>query len=209
MPEFKNIGIIGIGMIGGSLGLDLKKKRIAEKIIGYSRKKETMEKAVKNKIIDMYYENPEELIEKVDFLILATPIGSMEGYIKLIKRVKPDIFFTDVASVKKIICEKVKKVIGENSNFVGSHPISGSEKSGIDYVREGLFENKTVVITPTEKTNKIAKEKTKRIWYTLGSKVFEMSPEEHDKILAFTSHLPHFLVYSLLITGQTHKKISK
>ncbi|HOK57190.1 MAG TPA: prephenate dehydrogenase/arogenate dehydrogenase family protein [bacterium] len=209
MSEFKNIGIIGLGLIGGSLGLDLKKKKIAEKIIGYSRKKETMEKAVQIRAIDMYCKNPEELIEKVDFLILATPIRTIEEYIKLIKKVKPEIFFTDVASVKKIICEKVKKIIGEKTNFVGSHPISGSEKSGIDFIKEGLFENKTAVITITEETNKIAKEKTKKIWKSLGSKVFEMSPEEHDRILGFTSHLPHFLVYSLLATAQKNKNILK
>ncbi|MCM8767910.1 MAG: prephenate dehydrogenase/arogenate dehydrogenase family protein [Candidatus Omnitrophica bacterium] len=209
MFEFKKIGVIGIGVIGGSICIDLKKKKVAEKVIGYSRKKETMEKALKNKIIDYYYEKPEELIKDVDFLILATPINVMSLYFRLIKNINPKIFFTDVASVKKIVCDQVNKIIGEDSNFIGSHPISGSEKSGIDNVKEGLFENKTVVITPTEKTNQIVKEKVKKIWKNLGSNVFEMTPEQHDKIFAFTSHLPHFLVYSLLSVGQKNKEISK
>jgi len=209
MSEFKSIGIIGIGLIGGSLGLDLKKKKIVERVLGFSRRKETMEKAVKNGVIDAYCEKPEELIEKVDFLILSTPVSAMDRYITLIKKVNPQIFFTDVASVKKIVYEKVKKIIGENSNYVGSHPISGSEKSGIDYIKEKLFENKTVVITITEKTNMIAKEKTEKIWLSLGSRIVEMTPEEHDKILGFTSHLPHFLVYSLLSTGQKYGNFSK
>ncbi|MFN4227768.1 MAG: prephenate dehydrogenase [Candidatus Ratteibacteria bacterium] len=209
MFEFKKIGVIGIGLIGGSLCLDIKRKKIAERVIGYSRKIETMEKAVERGIIDLYYKNPEELIEKVDFLILATPISVMNIYFQLIKKVNPKIFFTDVASVKKFVCHEVKKILGENSNFVGSHPISGSEKTGIDNVKEGIFENKTVIITPTEKTNEVAKEKIKRLWENLGSNVFEMSPEQHDKIFAFTSHLPHFLVYSLLSIGYKNKKFSK
>jgi prephenate dehydrogenase len=209
MPEFKSIGIIGIGLIGGSLALDLKKKKIAEKILGYSRKKETMEKAVKNEVIDEYCEKPEELIKEVDFLVLATPVNVMDEYFKLIKKINPQILFTDVASVKKIVHEKVKNIIGENSNYVGSHPISGSEKSGIDYIKEKLFENKTVVITLTEKTNMIAKEKIEKMWQILGSRIIEMNPEEHDKILGFTSHLPHFLVYALLSTGHNYENFSK
>ncbi|MCM8785261.1 MAG: prephenate dehydrogenase/arogenate dehydrogenase family protein [Candidatus Omnitrophica bacterium] len=209
MFEFKKIGVIGIGVIGGSICIDLKKKKIVEKVIGYSRKLETMEKALRNGIIDYYYKKPEDLIKDVDFLILATPINVMNLYFQLIKNINPKIFFTDVASVKKIVCEQVRKIIGENSNFIGSHPISGSEKSGINNIKEGLFENKTVVITPTEKTNEIVKEKVKKLWTNLGSKVFEMTPEQHDKIFAFTSHLPHFLVYSLLSVGHRNRKISK
>jgi prephenate dehydrogenase len=210
MVDFKKIGIIGIGLIGGSIGLEIKRKKIAEEVIGYSRKMETMERAVEKGIIDRYYDNPDEVIKSADFLIIATPVNIIEKYIKIVSEIKPEIFFTDVASVKKIICEKVENIIGKKTNFIGSHPISGSEKSGIEAAKEGLFENKVVIITPTENTNKKVKEKVKIFWEKLGSKVIEMSPEKHDEILGFTSHLPHFLIYVLLYLGfKNNKKIFK
>jgi len=210
MEEFGRIGIIGIGLIGGSIGVEIKKRKIAEEVIGYSRKIETMEKAVEKGIIDRYYNTPENVIKNVDFLIIATPVNVVEKYIKTIKETNPEIFFTDVVSVKEIICKKVENILGRNANFIGSHPIAGSEKSGIESVKEGLFENKVVIVTPTENTNKKVKEKVKIFWEKLGSKVIEMSPEKHDEVLGFTSHLPHFLIYVLLYLGfKNNKKIFK
>ncbi len=207
MENLKTIGIIGLGMIGGSICVDLKRKHIFEKVIGYSRNIQTMKKALKMGIIDQFCENPEEIIRGVDFLILSTPINVIEGYLILINKIRPDIFFTDVASVKEIVCKKVDEIIGKKSNFIGSHPISGSEKKGIDSIKEGLFENKLVVITPTKNTKKNVKEIVKKFWEKLGSRVIEMEPKKHDKILGFTSHLPHFLVYVLLYVGEKNKKI--
>ncbi|MCM8818965.1 MAG: prephenate dehydrogenase [Candidatus Omnitrophica bacterium] len=209
MRDFKKIGIIGIGLIGGSIGLDVKRKKISKKVYGYSRKIETMEKAVKKGIIDQYYKSPEELIKSVDFLIISTPVNVMEDYFKIIRDVKPEIIFTDVASIKKNICDKVRKIIGENANFIGSHPIAGSEKYTVDFASNGLFEGKTVVLTPTENTKMDVREKVKHFWEKLGSRVIYMSPKEHDEILGFTSHLPHFLVYVLLAVGNKNKKCFK
>lgn len=210
MSEFRKIGIIGIGLIGGSIGIEIKKRKVADHVIGYSRKLETMEKAVKRGIIDRYFTNPEEVISEADFLILTTPIGVLKEYFRIIKKVKPDIFFTDVASVKKNVCDSALKILGSKSNFIGSHPIAGSEKSGIDAARESLFENKVIILTPTKWTKRKAKEITKKFWENLGGKVIFMTPENHDKILGFTSHLPHFLVYVLLSLGNKfNSKIMK
>ncbi|MCM8772158.1 MAG: prephenate dehydrogenase/arogenate dehydrogenase family protein [Candidatus Omnitrophica bacterium] len=206
MFEFKKIGLIGLGLIGGSLGLEVKKKKIAEIIFGFSRSLETMEKAIKRGIVDKYFEKPENLIKEVDFLILATPISALEEYFKIIKKIRPEILFTDVSSVKKSVCLKVNRIIGKNANFIGSHPISGSEKSGVDFAREGLFEDKIVVLTPTENTKEEVTEKVRYFWERLGSKIIFMSPEKHDKVFGFTSHLPHFLVYTLLYLGSKNKE---
>lgn len=205
---FKKVGIIGIGLIGGSICIDIKRKGVAERVIGYSRRIETIEKAIKKKIIDEYSEKVEEVIKNVDFLILSTPIGALEEYFKIIKKVNPEVFFTDVSSVKKIVCDRVKKIIGKRAKFVGSHPIAGSEKSGIEFAKEGLFENKVIIITPTKNTERILKERVKDFWERLGGKVIEMSPEKHDRILGFTSHLPHFLIFVLLSLAKKNK-ISK
>ncbi|MCM8804840.1 MAG: prephenate dehydrogenase, partial [Candidatus Omnitrophica bacterium] len=188
MADFKKIGIIGIGLIGGSICIDIKKRNIAEKVIGYSRKMETMKKAIERRIIDEFYEKPEDVINYVDFLILSTPISVLEEYIRLINKVKCDIYFTDVASVKEVVCKKVEEIIGKKANFVGSHPITGSEKSGIDFIKEGLFENKVVVITPTKNTKENIKGKIENFWKKLGSKVIKMSPKKHDEVFGFTSH---------------------
>jgi prephenate dehydrogenase len=210
MPDFEKIGIIGIGLMGGSIGLEIKKRKIAEEVIGYSRKIETMKKAVEKGIIDRFCSMPEEVIKEVNFLIISTPVMTVGKYVNIINRTNPEIFFTDVASVKKIICKEVETLMGKKANFVGSHPITGSEKSGIESVKEGLFENKVVIITPTKNTNPGSKEKVKFFWERLGGKVVEMSPEKHDEILGYTSHLPHFLVYALLYLGfKNNRKILK
>lgn len=206
---FEKIGIIGLGLMGGSVGFEIKKRNIANKTIGYSRTLLTMQKAKEKGIIDEYSENPEEIIKNVDFLILATPIGVLESYLKIIKNLRPDVIFTDVSSVKREICKMVLNIIGNNSNFIGSHPIAGSEKSGIDAVKEGLFENKIVVVTPLKNSKKSVLDIISQFWEKMGSCVIEMSPEEHDKILGLTSHLPHFLIYILLYLTSKNKSLIK
>jgi len=200
MTKFHNIGILGLGLIGGSVALDCKRKKLAKNVIGFSRRISTLKKAKKNKFIDAYFLDFKKGIKEIDFLVIATPINIIENYFKIIKEINPNMLITDVASIKEKIVEKAEKILGKNSNFVGSHPIAGSEKAGIEFSQEGLFEGKTVVVTPTNFTNKNSLNKIACFWESLGGKVFYLSPKEHDYILGLTSHLPHFIVFSLLKT---------
>lgn len=198
MAKFGKIGITGLGLIGGSLALEIKKRKLAEKVIGFSRRHSTLEKAKSQGLIDYYYTNFEDGIRETDFLIIATPVDVIRDYLLKIKKNNPSILVTDVASVKSEVVKDAIKILGRNSNFVGSHPIAGSEKGGIESVRENLFENKFVIITPCRYTKKENVEKIKEFWIDIGSIPVILSPEEHDRLLALTSHIPHLIVFLLL-----------
>lgn len=208
MEKFDRIGIVGLGLIGGSIGIEVKKRNISRYVYGFSRKISTMKKARSKGIIDRYFLSFEKMISSVDFLIISTPIKVIENYFLKVKKVNSSLLITDVASVKETIVKKAEEILGKNSKFIGSHPIAGSEKSGIDAVEEGLFEDKPVVITPTKNSDKNCIKKVEFFWKSLGANVYFLKPDVHDKILGFTSHLPHFLVFSLIETfiSQKNKK---
>lgn len=196
--KFQKIGITGMGLIGGSLALEIKKRKLAERVIGFSRRQSTLEIAKTRGLIDMYCTNFEEGIKDIDLLVIATPVGVIKDYFLKIKKNNPSLLVTDVASVKEPIVRDAIRILGKDSNFVGSHPISGSDKSGIDAVSENLFERKFVIITPCKYTKKENISKITNLWTSLGATAIILSPEEHDRLLALTSHLPHFIVYLLL-----------
>jgi len=198
MARFKNVGVVGLGLIGGSIALEIKKRGISEKVTGFSRRIETLEKAKKVGWIDAYFQNFEDGLKDLDFLILATPIDTIKEYFLKINRQKSSVVFTDVASVKEKIVNEAMAILGENSNFVPSHPLAGSEKSGIDAVKENLFEKKYVIITPYKNIKENHIRLVNDFWESLGGKTFFLSPAEHDRLIGLTSHLPHLIVYSLI-----------
>ena len=200
MEEFGNIGVVGLGLIGGSLCIDIKKRKIANKVIGFSRRISTLKKAKSAGIIDEFYSDFNQGIKNLDFIIISTPINVIKDYFLLIKKTKPEILITDVASIKEKVVKDAERILGKKNNFIGSHPITGSEKSGIEWCQEGLFDGKVVVVTPSKFSNEKALRKVKKFWKLLGSKVILLSPKKHDYILGLTSHLPHFIVFSLLKT---------
>jgi len=197
-PKFNSIGIVGLGLLGGSLAIDVRKKHLTNCIVGFSRRISTLRKAKRNGLIDKYCRNFEEGIKEVDFLVITTPISVIREYFYLIRDNNPKVLVTDVASVKEKVVRDAEKILGRESNFISSHPIAGSEKRGLDASQEGLFENKTVVLTPSEFTRKDSLQKVREFWNCLGGKVVCCSPAEHDYMLALTSHLPHFVIFSLV-----------
>lgn len=206
MEKFKNIGIVGLGLLGGSLAFEIKKRNISQRITGFSRRKETLEKAISEKLIDEYFLNFDEGIKDIDFLILATPIKIVSEYFLKIGKQKTSFLITDVASVKKKIVEDATRFLGKDNNFVPSHPMAGSEKSGIEAKKEDLFEGKNVIITPTKDTKKENLLKVNSFWESLGAKTILLSPAEHDYFIGLTSHLPHILVYALLSLFEKNDK---
>jgi len=198
MGKFRNIGIAGLGLIGGSLALEIKKRGIALSVTGFSRRVSTLEKAKTQGLIDEYFANFEEGLQNLDFLIMATPINVMREYFSRIKKNRPELLVTDVASVKEKIVNDASEILGKDANFVGSHPMTGSDRSGIDAVKESLFEKKVVIITPCEYTRKENVASVKDFWESLGSIPVFLSPAHHDRVVALTSHVPHLVVYTLI-----------
>jgi len=196
---FKRVTIVGVGLMGGSLGMVIKKHRLAKEVTGLSHRQSALAQAIKNKAIDVACLDVKKAISSADLVILAAPVDSI---IKLFSTINPYLkrgcIVTDIGSAKAEIVEKGEKILSAPAFFVGSHPLAGSEKKGIAYANVDLFEGSTCIMTPTKTTNQVAKQKVKHFWTKLGLEVKLLSPTEHDEILAYVSHLPHLLAYGLM-----------
>lgn len=200
---FRRVTIIGVGLIGGSLGLRIRQKKVAEKVVGVVRRKASIQKVLDAKAVDEVTTDLAEGIGRSEMVVIATPVGSMAEQIKsLVPLVKPATVITDVGSVKSSIISAVEKILPKGIFFVGSHPLAGSEKSGIEHAHAELFDKTLCVLTTTPKTNPRAFRKVRDLWEGLGIEVRVLSPSEHDLILARTSHIPHLAALALVTSLQ-------
>lgn len=195
MKLFNKVAIIGVGLIGGSIALGLKKKKLSYEVIGISRHKKTLLLAKKRGAIDRGSQQI-NIIKDADLVILATPINTMIKLVPLIlKVIKPECVVSDVGSTKQEIVSKLDKVF---PHYVGSHPLAGSEKRGIIHSCPDIFKGSLCILTPTKNTSYDALVKIKRLWSELGANVVFLPADTHDKILSFISHLPHIVAFSLI-----------
>ncbi len=206
MNDFKKIGIVGLGLIGGSIARTIKKKNSQIIVYGISRRKSTLIKGKKENIIDEYFLNFNKIVENSEFLVLCTPIGKIEYYFKKIKQTGKNIYLTDVASIKKEIVKKGEKILGPSFPYIGSHPMAGSEETGLLNSSDNLFEGKNVIITPTKSSDKDVVKKIENFWKFLGANTVFLTPSQHDRFVSFTSHLPHFIIFQLLKTLSQEKE---
>lgn len=198
---FNKVSITGVGLIGASFALALREKGLCKNITGYGRKEENLKRARERGIIDDYSLDPGEASADSDLIILSTPVGVFRDIIDKIKEVlKKGSLITDVGSVKGRLVYEIERSIPEGSFYIGSHPIAGSDRSGIDEARADLFKNAICIITPTENSDAVALRKIALLWESLGSKVRFMDPYKHDEIYAAVSHLPHVIAYTLVNT---------
>lgn len=198
--RFKSVSIIGVGLIGGSLALALKDKKIVNHIIGYGRDEQRLQEASKKGIIDDFTLSL-KVAASSELLVLSTPLGIFEKVvIEMSPFLQSDSIVMDVGSVKKYVIDTIENILPDNVHFVATHPIAGSDKTGYEYARLDLFKGARVIITPTKNTNQKALNKVIKIWETIGSFVEYMSPEEHDKVYALMSHLPHLISFCLVNT---------
>ena len=201
----KNILIVGLGLMGASLGQALLKRRQYEsdfKVLGYARKQQTVDIALQNKIVDEGASDIEQMVKQADVIVLCVPMLSIESTLENIKPfLKEGVILTDVGSVKDEVIRASKKVFGQMPRFfVPGHPIAGAEKSGVLAANSELYDCHQVILTPDIYTQKEAFKVVESIWQFVGAHVVEMSVEHHDQVLAATSHLPHLLAFSLVNT---------
>lgn len=195
MKMFKKTVIIGTGLIGGSLGLALKKKHLTGRVVGLSRRLKNARLAKKIGAIDQVGVSL-EAVRDADLVILAVPIEAILNIAKKIaKKLKKDCIVMDVGSTKEKIVSKLSAII---PNFLGCHPLAGSEKRGAANILEKIFEGSLCILTPDRKTKKDTLRKIKLLWAKLGAQTIILSPKKHDQVLAFTSHLPHAIAFSLI-----------
>ena len=194
----KRVGVVGLGLIGGSVASGLKKRNLVEHIIAYDQDTASLAFALEKGVIDSAASSVLEAVKDVDIVIVAVPVLGVEG---ILEQIPINKIITDVGSVKVPMIEASKSTFGKvPEKLVPGHPIAGSEKQGFKSANPDLFERHTVILTPLKSTDKNATESIRKLWESLGSQVIEMSAARHDNILAQTSHLPHLLAYALLET---------
>lgn len=196
----KHLAIIGVGLIGGSLALALKKAGLVEQVTGYSRSQAARDEALALGIIDKTAESLAEAVADADMVFVAVPMGAMQAvFEQLAPHLKPQTIVTDGGSAKQQVIDAARQALGNKFDyFVPGHPIAGTEKSGPSAAFAELYQQHRVVLTPVAETNKSALEKVRQMWQQAGADVFEMEVEHHDVVLAATSHLPHVLAFNLV-----------
>ena len=202
---FDQISIIGCGLIGSSIFKGLKKVGSIKKIITYDNDKSVNEIIKKDKLSDEIFKSAGDAVKNSDLIIIATPISSFENVLNSIKdNLKTGSILTDTCSVKTGVSKIFKKMNLKNSVCIPGHPVAGIENSGPKAGFADLFKNKWTILTPSKSTDENTIQKVSNFWESLGSKVKIMSDEDHDKILTFTSHLPHVVAYNIVKTSMSH-----
>ena len=195
---FRKVTIVGVGLMGGSLGLAIKKAKLAREVVGFSQRASSLQTAEKMQAIDQGFQDLKKAVANADLVVLCTPVSIISGMIKTLgPALKRNCIVTDVGSAKVPIVRDSQDLPGHVA-FVGSHPLAGSEKAGVQYASADLYNDSLCVMTPTDKTSRAAVTKVKRLWTHIGCKVKFMPAEEHDRIMAYISHLPHVLAYVLM-----------
>lgn len=198
---FNKVSIIGVGLIGASFALALKEKGLCKTICGYGRTEENLRHAKERGIVDDYSLDLKNVCEDSDLILLATPVGVFKDIAQDIKDyLKKGALVTDVGSVKGRLVYDLEFLMPNGVYYIGSHPIAGSDKSGIDDARADLFENARCLITATDSSDESAKEKIVSIWEAVGASTELMDPFKHDEIYATVSHFPHVIAYAIVNT---------
>jgi len=195
MKPFKKVAIIGTGLIGGSLALDLRKFGLAKEVVGVSRHAKNLAWAKRIRAIDRGSLDL-NIAKDADLLIFATPVNSiMDLAPKLVKIVNKECIVTDVGSTKELVVKSLERLFPK---YIGSHPLAGSEKRGVRYAHKDLFKDSLCILTPTRKSDRRALKLVDGIWKKAGAKTAFLTPQLHDEILAAVSHLPHIAAFSLI-----------
>jgi len=193
MAMFTQMTILGPGLLGASLAMAAKERGLVKRVTAWSRSPATRAKCAQTDWCDAVFDEPRGAVAGSDLVVLCTPV---ETIVPLLEQVaaslEPGVLVTDVGSTKSLIVRQVQGLDGSFS-FVGSHPMAGSERTGMDHAHAGLFKDAACFVTPIDSTPADSTKKTAAFWQALGMVVTPLSPERHDEIVAHISHLPHLL----------------
>ena len=200
MPvRWNKITIVGVGLLGGSLGLAVRRGRLAREVAGFVRRAASLKDCEKAGAVDYATTDLLASVSGADLVILCTPLAQMRLLVKqMLPALKRGAIVTDVGSVKTSVVRDVCGLIRKaGAHFVGSHPMAGAEKTGVCAARADLFDDAVCVVTGTNGTNATAMRSVEAFWKSIGCRVLKLSPELHDKLVSRTSHLPHVLAATL------------
>lgn len=199
MKDLRQITVIGLGLLGGSITTRILRSLPGVKVVGYTHRPATRRQAKRLAVATEIADDMSESISEADLVILATPVCTFEELFSEIADALPSgSIVTDVGSTKVLPHRWAAKSLPETVHYVGSHPVAGSEQRGIEFARDDLFEQTTCILTTTKKTNRQAVQTLKRFWSDMGCSVKLMTPADHDRIFANISHLPHIVAAALI-----------
>ncbi|HVU67840.1 MAG TPA: prephenate dehydrogenase/arogenate dehydrogenase family protein [Ktedonobacteraceae bacterium] len=202
---FHRVAIVGLGLIGGSLGLALRQANMAEQITGYDLGRGVCEQARKVGAIDQVHTALADVVRGAELIVLATPVGAMRALLQQMATLaSPGAVITDVASTKSQVISWAEEILPANLAFVGGHPMAGKEVSGVEAADPALFRNRIYCLTPTAKTPPAALHKVLALVECIGARVRFLEPAEHDGQVALVSHLPFLASTALMSTASEH-----
>lgn len=196
----RRLAILGVGLMGGSLALALKRTGLVETVIGAGRGRNNLEQALKAGVIDVIASTPAEAVQGADMIVLAVPVGAMPGLMdQIAAEVAVRAVLTDVGSTKQDVVAAARTLLpGQLDRFVPGHPIAGAETSGVKAAHADLYRGKDVILTPLPENDVQAVARVREMWQGCGAHVESMSAELHDRVFAAVSHLPHLAAFALM-----------
>ena len=209
-PHFGRVALIGLGLIGGSLGHAMKRRGLAGHIAGHARSAATRARALELGFIDSAHETAAASAKDADLVVICTPVGALPAVAAEIEpALKKGAIVTDVGSVKVAVVRDVGPHIPDGIHFIPGHPIAGTEESGPDAGFAELFDGRWCILTPVPGTDAGALEKLSAFWTACGSNVDIMEPRHHDLVLAIVSHLPHIIAYNIVGTASDLETVTQ
>jgi len=208
--RWKKITLVGVGLLGGSLGMALRKRRLAGSVVGFVRRVASVTECEALGAVHLATRNLRQAVEGADLIVLCTPLAQMHSLVeRMLPWLKPGAIVTDVGSVKGSVVRDLETLVASaEAHFVGSHPMAGAEKMGVTAARADLFVGAVCVVTPTRKSNPAAVRQVEQLWRSVGSCLLRLTPEAHDEFVSRSSHLPHVVAAQLarLILSPGHPK---
>jgi prephenate dehydrogenase len=200
MARFERLAVVGVGLIGGSAALALRRAGAVRHVVGVGRGRANLERALSLGVLDEICLEPAEGVRDADAVLVATPVGQFPAlFAAIAPALAPGAFVTDGGSTKQDVVAAARAGLGAAlPRFVPAHPIAGAEASGVEAARADLFEGRNVVLTPLAETDAACADRAEALWSACGARVSRMAPAEHDAVFAAVSHLPHLLAYALV-----------
>jgi prephenate dehydrogenase len=197
--RWKQVTLIGVGLLGGSLGLALRNRRLAGSVVGFVRRPASVDECERIGAVNLATLDLQRAVAGAELIVLCTPLAQMRPLVKqLLPSMKRGAILTDVGSVKGSVVRDLEALVATaGAHFVGSHPMAGSEKTGVAAAREDFFVDAVCVVTPTRKSNRSAVRKVEQLWKSVGAHVLRLTPEAHDDLVSRSSHLPHVVAAQL------------
>ncbi|MDR3500299.1 MAG: prephenate/arogenate dehydrogenase family protein [Parvibaculum sp.] len=209
-PHFKRIAIIGLGLIGGSLGHAIKRGKLAERVVGHAHSEATRKRALEIGFVDEVVPSAAEAAKDADLVVVCVPVGAVGAVAAEIEgSLKRGAIVTDAGSVKNAVVRDMGPHIPDGVHFIPGHPIAGTEQSGPDSGFAELFDGRWCILTPIPGADREAVAKLAAFWEACGSRVDYMEPKHHDLVLAIVSHLPHLIAYNIVGTADDLETVTQ